>query len=149
MCNKTLWTPNKFVPHTPKKISKEFHMNLLTCGVSQVKKFIWSGSLLGCPKQRNSDEMKWFTFVVWQPGPYFLWKWHFNNKWHGILIKNGLSPWTCFFAPHGARAFFSLGSEFLHTSEDGGVYIYIYYIHYCTNMYQNTWLNHHMNNNRL
>ena len=32
-----------------------------------------------------------------------------------------------FFAPHGARgAFFSLGSEILHTSEDGGIYIYIY-----------------------
>ena len=46
--------------------------------------------------------------------------------------KMHFSPWTFFFAPHRARAFFSLGSEIVHTSEDGGIYnIYIYTV-YCT-----------------
>ena len=51
--------------------------------------------------------MKWFTFV-WQPVPYFLCK---------------VTPGP-FFVPFGARAFFSLGSEILHTSDDGGIYWY-------------------------
>ena len=52
----------------------EIHTNFVYCGGSQVKKFIWICSPMGCPRYRNSYEMNWFTLVVWQPGPYFLWK---------------------------------------------------------------------------
>ena len=134
----------------------EIHMKWLTCGTSQVnKKSIWICSLVGCPMYRNSFEFVHFggvprteIHIKWT-GSLFLAAWTaFPLESNASIIngiefgpRRGFSPWA-FFALVGGRAFFSLGSEILHSLEDGGIYIYIciyiymyIYIYICIYIY--------------
>ena len=86
------------------------HLNLFTCGVSHVQKFIWSGSLVARPKERNYVFSLHFggapcteIHIKWK-GSLFLAAWTTfplesnTSRINGIEFgsRTGFSPWTSF-----------------------------------------------------